>query len=67
MAERIVTARIIRPGQPVKTSDDWATSTAEERIEAVWMLTRLCMEWTRDGLDEPRLQRSVVRIQRAPR
>lgn len=46
----------------VKTGSE--TSIAE-RIDAVWELTRQCLEWTRTGTDGPRLQRSASRVQRS--
>lgn len=35
-----------------------------ERIELVWILTKLCLAWNNQLQDEPRLQRTVTRIQR---
>jgi hypothetical protein len=63
-ARRIVSSRVIRSGTTVP-DDDWAGSSMNERIAAVWELTRQCLAWDRDPNDEPRLQRSIVRIQRA--
>ena len=37
----------------------------EERMSAVWELTRLCLQWGSTGRDAPRLQRAVVRAQRS--
>jgi hypothetical protein len=59
--------RILRDGQSETFDDSWAGSTAEERIEAVWTLTRLCLAWNNPVTDEPRLQRTVTRIQRSAR
>jgi hypothetical protein len=39
----------------------------EERIEAVWTLTELCMAWNKPSASEPRLQGTVTRLQRAQR
>jgi hypothetical protein len=64
---RNVTSRIIRKGEPLPVEQDWEGSTPEERINAVWELTLLCLAWSRDQADEPRLQRSVSRIQRPRR
>jgi hypothetical protein len=61
--ERAITTRIIRPGE-IEPDDEWKDSTPGERIVAVWTLTRLCYGWGEEPDDEPRLQRSVVRIQR---
>ena len=33
--------------------DEWLTRTAEERIEAVWMLTQICHAWTQGALVNP--------------
>ncbi len=59
-----MTTRVLRPGDPVPVDDEWLTRTLEERIEAVWMLTKICYAWAEDAAGEPRLQRSVVRVQR---
>lgn len=61
-----VTTRVIRPGDPLPDDADWETATPEERINAVWDLTLLCLAWG-DQTDEPRLQRSVSRVQRSGR
>jgi hypothetical protein len=61
-----VTTRLIRRGDPVPADDEWEALTPEERINAVWDLTLLCLAWQRDETGEPRLQRSVSRIQRPP-
>ena len=45
----------------------WLSRSPEERLAAVWELTLQCLAWQGSGADEPRLQRSVVRIQRARR
>lgn len=42
----------------------WDPFTAEERMNAVWELTLLCLAWQPNHDDEPRLQRSISRIQR---
>jgi hypothetical protein len=48
-------------------------STMDDRIEAVWTLTRACLEWRATGADgtegddEPRLRRSVARVLRPGR
>jgi len=42
-------------------------ASPEERIEAVWMLTELCLAWNKPSASEPRLQRTVTRLQRAQR
>ena len=59
-----VTSRVIRQGDPVPADEEWENFMPEERINAVWDLTLLCLAWQRDEPGEPRLQRSVSRIQR---
>jgi hypothetical protein len=60
---RRITSQVIRPGPEATHDSDWEDSTVEERIEAVWGLTLLCLAW--GGSDgEPRLQRSISRVQR---
>lgn len=63
---RIVTSRVFRAGE-TPPEDDWSETSVGERIDAVLELSRQCLEWTRTGTDEPRLQRSVSRIQRPQR
>jgi hypothetical protein len=63
---RVITSRVFRAGE-TPPDDDWSGISVAERIDAVWELTRQCLEWTRTGTDEPRLQRSVSRVQRARR
>ena len=48
-------------------AQDWSGTTPEERIEAVWELTQLCLAWEQAKAGEPRLQRSVSRVQRPAR
>lgn len=62
-----MTSRIIRPGEPNLPDTDSLALATEERIEAVWTLTLACMGWNRKGEGAPRLQRSVVHIQRPRR
>jgi hypothetical protein len=38
-----MTVRIIRDGTPEPPDNDWASASPEERIEAVWTLTKLCL------------------------
>jgi hypothetical protein len=66
-AKRVVTVRVVRGKDPGASSDDWSSATPEQRMNAVWELTKLCLLWSSQGADAPRLQRSVVRIQRARR
>lgn len=60
-----MTTRVIRPDAPPLDDAGWDTATPEERINAVWELTLLCLAWQGDQTDEPRLQRSVSRVQRS--
>jgi hypothetical protein len=59
-----ITSRIIRPGDRMPQDDYWDKFTPEERMNAVWELTLLCLAWQPNQADEPRLQRSISRIQR---
>lgn len=58
-----MTGMVVRPGE-MAVEEAPHLATPSERIEAVWELTRLCMAWTEDASGEPRLQRSVSRVQR---
>jgi len=61
-----ITSRIIRGGEkPPPEVDEWSDFSCEERMEAVWTLTRLCLAWTSGDPDEPRLQRSVSYVRRS--
>jgi len=61
----MITIRVIRTTDPAtNAADDWPGTTPEERMDAVWYLTRICLAWNRDDGDQPRLQRSVSRVQR---
>ena len=62
-----ITVRIIRDGSPEPPDDDWSMATPEERIEAVWTLTELCLAWNNPSTSVPRLQRTITRVQRARR
>ena len=62
-----ITARVIRNGSPEPSDNDWSMATPEERIEAVWTLTELCLRWNNPSESVPRLQRTVTRLQRAQR
>src|SRR5213593_3460675 len=63
---RNMSTRIIRDGREPR-DDTWKDSSPEERIEAVWTLTKLCLAWNNQQTDEPRLQRTVTRLQRGQR
>jgi hypothetical protein len=59
-----ITSRVIRPGDSNPDSRYWHDATPEERINGVWELTLLCLAWQSNHGREPRLQRSISRIQR---
>ena len=62
-----ITVRVLRNGEPEPPDDEWAKATMEERIEAVWTLTKLCMGWNNPSESEPEFQRTITRVQRARR
>lgn len=62
-----ITARVVRHGAPEPPDDDWTSASPEERIEAVWTLTRLCWHWNQPSDSEPTFHRTVTRVQRAQR
>jgi hypothetical protein len=64
--QRVVTTKVFRVGE-TPPEDEWIESSVAERIDAVWELTRQCLAWNQTGTDEPRLQRSVSRVQRSSR
>lgn len=64
--QRVITTKVFRAGE-TPPEDDWSGSSVAERIDAVWELTRQCLAWNQTGTDEPRLQRSVSRVQRPQR
>jgi hypothetical protein len=64
--QRVITTKVFRGGE-TPPEDDWIGSSVAERIDAVWELTRQCLAWNQAGTDEPRLQRSVSRVQRPSR
>lgn len=63
---RQATTRVVRLGEDDGALDRaaWEGSSMEERIAAVWELTLECMVWSDPDAGEPRLQRSVCRIER---
>lgn len=64
---RTMLTRVIRAGDQAPGAWQADNSTPEARMEAVWELTLLCLAWRTEPPGEPRLQRSVVRIQRSRR
>ncbi|MEW5849522.1 MAG: hypothetical protein AB2A00_11960 [Myxococcota bacterium] len=63
------TARFVR----IKDDDGsfdlefWQRLTMQERVEAVWDLTLEYLQWSGQDGGEPRLQRSVCRVERRGR
>jgi hypothetical protein len=45
-------------------ANEWAQYSMEERIAAVWEITLASLAWGSSDAGEPRLQRSVCRIER---
>ena len=62
-----ITVRVIRDGLPEPPDADWSMATPEERIEAVWTLTELCLAWNNPSTSVPSLQRTVTRVQHSGR
>jgi hypothetical protein len=64
--DKNIVTRVFRNGiKPER--EDWKNFTPAERIEGVWLLTKLCLGWNKSEIDEPRLQRTITRIQRYKR
>lgn len=57
-----ITVRVIRNGEPEPPDDYWSKATMEERIEGVWILTRLCIEWNNPSGSVPEFQKTVTRL-----
>jgi hypothetical protein len=64
---RVHSVALQRPGDEAEERDEWLSCTPEQRLAAVWKLTVACLGWNAEGNVEPRLQRSVVHIQRPGR
>jgi hypothetical protein len=62
-----IKVKVIRNGLPEPPDNDWLLASAEERVEAVWILTKLCFAWNNPSDSEPEFQRTVTRVQRARR
>ena len=65
--DKEIPVRLIRNGSPEPPDRDWSMATPEERIEAVWTLTKLCWGWNNPSEDEPRMQKHVTRVIRGQR
>ena len=61
-----VQVTIIRGGHEPK-DHSWSDTSIEERLDGVWLLTKLCLAWNSDHPNEPRLQRTITRIKRVER
>ena len=61
---RNITVRIVRPGQAEPKDFDWQQMSVEQRIAAVWELTKTLLRLEPQRPGALRLQRSVVHIQR---
>jgi hypothetical protein len=49
-----ITGRVIRPGDPLPPEEqEWDNSTPEERMNAVWEFTLLCLAWRKGQTGEP--------------
>ena len=64
--DKRITVRVVGKDHEL-AGDSWKNSPPSERIDAVWLLTKLCMAWNNDDGYEPRLQRSVTRLKRRTR
>ena len=64
--KRTVSVRVGRLGvDDTRMDDDWWESfTPDQRVAMMWDLVRDARAWRGEVGDEPRLQRSVVRIER---
>ncbi len=64
--KRTVTVRVGRLGIDDERMDDewWQSFTADERVAMMWDLVLEARRWRGEVGDEPRLQRSVVRVER---
>ena len=65
--EIVLKTRVLRGGQTPFEDADWSSYTMEERINAVWELTRACLAWQVEDPSALRLDKSVTRVIRARR
>ena len=63
---RTITARLVRPGEDPNAFDRefWDAVGPEVRLEALWDMVLELRAWKGEEGDQPRLQRSVVRLVR---
>lgn len=59
-----INVRTLRAKDAEIKRDEFNALSPSERIEMVWILTKLCFAWNNQAQDEPRLQRTITRIQR---
>jgi len=67
MPRREMTVRKFALGDPaieVADREFWAALSGEERLALTWDLVCLHLAWTSPDEPEPRLQRSVFRVER---
>jgi hypothetical protein len=67
MPDRVVMTRLLRPGEADDGSFDlefWRRVGAEGRFAATWEMVAEAAAWRGEDGDQPRLQRSVVRVVR---
>jgi hypothetical protein len=63
-----IRVRLVRQGRAEEAFDDafWAAMGARRRVEALWAMTLDALAMRGEDVhDEPRLQRSVLRVRRA--
>ena len=65
--DKKITVRVIRNGLPEPPDMDWSIATPEERVEAVWTLTKLCWAWNNPSMDEPKMRNDITRVIRGNR
>jgi hypothetical protein len=59
--------RLVGHAHASTPSDTVASLSMEERMALVWQLTVSCLAWNGDDAGEPRLQRSICRVERRRR
>ena len=69
LPKREITARLARRGENEEEFDRrfWSTFTGEERVELLWDMVLEVRRLKGGQGDEPRLQRSVLRVERLRR
>ncbi len=59
-SKRALTTRVVRCAGGGHPGGDWPGTTPEERMEAVWELTLLCLAWREKEAGEPRFRDLVA-------